>query len=93
MKELYAALSAFQGECPTIEKSKKGAWGKYADLAEILVTIRPLLAAHGLSICQLLESDESSTYLKTIIAHKSGENLESKVRFDYKSNNIQHFGS
>lgn len=54
-KNIFAALSAFQGENLTIERTKE--FGKdsdkmhffYAPLDEVLKTIRPSLAKHGLS--------------------------------------------
>jgi hypothetical protein len=55
---IYAALSAFQGENPQIKKTKlvdikldtgRRITYKYAPLDEFVTTIRPLLAKHGLS--------------------------------------------
>ncbi len=54
-KNIYAALSAFQGENPVLKRTKE--FGKdgdkmhfwYCPLDEVLQTIRPLLAKHGLS--------------------------------------------
>jgi hypothetical protein len=92
-KELFKALSKFQGECPTIDKSKKGAWGMYADLSEIIETIRPIMSKNGLAITQMLHSDETGTYLETMLCHESGGFLASKVKEDYSSENIQKFGS
>lgn len=52
----YAALSAFQNECPVIKKTKvvpfKGGQGcmyKYAPLDKIVKVVAPLLTRHGLS--------------------------------------------
>lgn len=56
---IFSALSAFQGENPEIVQSKKVSFKdnkggtveySYAPLDEILKTIRPLLAKHGLSV-------------------------------------------
>lgn len=90
---LFTALSAFQGECPTIQKNKKSHFGMYADLAEILTVIRPILSKHGLAVCQFVETVEKDTFLKTIITHTGGHFLESSLRFDYVSKDIRSFGS
>ena len=72
--ELFAALSAAQGE---IENASKNAANphfksKYADLAEILNTVRPVFAKHGLSILQHPGFDGSLASVTTIIGHSSG---------------------
>jgi hypothetical protein len=72
--ELFAALSKAQGE---IENASKNAANphfksKYADLAEILNTTRPVFAAHGLSLSQFPGFDGSLASVTTVIAHSSG---------------------
>lgn len=59
-KNIYEALSAFQGENPEITQSKKVSFKEknserlveysYAPLDEILKIVRPLLSKHGLSV-------------------------------------------
>lgn len=55
-KNIFAALSAFQGENPEIKKTKEfGKAGEtmhwwYSPLDEVLQVVRPLLAKHGLSV-------------------------------------------
>lgn len=55
-KNIYEALSAFQGENPEIKQTKTfGKEGEkmhftYAPLDEILRTVRPLLSKHGLAV-------------------------------------------
>jgi len=71
---LFAAISAAQGE---IENASKNAANphfksKYADLAEILNTTRPVFAKHGLSLSQFPGFDGSLASVTTIIAHKEG---------------------
>jgi len=72
--ELFAALSKAQGE---IENASKNAANphfksKYADLAEILNTTRPVFAAHGLSLSQFPGFNGSLASVTTVIAHSSG---------------------
>lgn len=72
--ELFAALAAAQGE---IENANKNAANphfrsKYADLAEVLNTIRPVFAKHGLSLIQSPGFDGSMASVTTVLAHQSG---------------------
>lgn len=77
--ELFAALAAAQGE---IENASKNAANphfrsKYADLAEVLNTVRPVFAKHGLSLIQSPGYDGSVAHVTTVLAHKSGGYLTS----------------
>lgn len=72
--ELFAALAIAQGK---IENATKNASNphfksKYADLAEVLNTARPVLAEHDLSLIQAPGFDGSLAHVTTILAHKSG---------------------
>lgn len=72
--ELFAALAEAQAE---VENATKGSnnphfRSMYADLAEILNTVRPVFAAHGLCILQSTGFDGSTVSVTTAIAHKSG---------------------
>jgi hypothetical protein len=72
--ELFAALALAQGE---IENASKNAANphfksKYADLSEVLNTIRPVFAKHGLSLTQSTEFDGQRVSVVSLLAHKSG---------------------
>jgi hypothetical protein len=72
--ELFAALAKMQGE---VENATKGSLNphfksKYADLAEVLNTVRPVLAANGLSVIQSPSFDGGICHVTTTIAHSSG---------------------
>ena len=72
--ELFAALAEAQGR---IENATKNAANphfrsKYADLAEVLNTIRPVFADCGLSLIQSPGYDGSIASVTTVLAHKSG---------------------
>lgn len=72
--ELFAALAKAQGE---IENASKNAQNphfrsSYADLAEVMTTIRATLPKHGLSLIQSPHFDGSMAHLDTILAHASG---------------------
>jgi hypothetical protein len=72
--ELFTALAKMQGE---VENATKGSVNphfksKYADLAEVLNTVRPVLAANGLSVIQSPSFDGGICHVTTTIAHSSG---------------------
>ena len=72
--ELFTALAKAQGE---IENASKNAANphfrsKYADLAEVLNTIRPVFAANGLSISQFPHFDGSLASVTTMLGHAGG---------------------
>jgi len=72
--ELFTALSAAQGEIENAEKNSTNPHfgSRYANLAEVLNTIRPVFAKHGLSIVQSPSFDGSHASVTTIVAHSSG---------------------
>lgn len=72
---LAKALAATQAE---IENATKGSVNphfrnKYADLAEILNTSRPVLSKHGLSIVQMPFFEDGKVGVETMLIHESGE--------------------
>lgn len=72
--ELFTALAKMQGE---VENATKGSLNphfksKYADLAEVLNTVRPVLAANGLSVIQSPSFDGAICHVTTTIAHSGG---------------------
>ena len=73
------ALSAFQSEVGNASKSKENPFfhSKYADLGEVLNTVRPLLGKNGLSLAQFPSfegSDQGGIVMVTsLLGHESGE--------------------
>ena len=74
--ELFAALSAFQGDIESVPKSKSNAFfkSKYSDLAACWDMIRAPLAKHGLTVTQLPVGNEGN--LITVLGHKSGAYIQ-----------------
>lgn len=72
--ELFTAYALAQGEVENASKSSNNSHfrSKYADLAEVLNTVRPVFAKHGLSIIQSTGFDGSLVSVTTLIGHKSG---------------------
>ena len=93
--ELFAALAAAQGE---IENASKNAQNphfrsRYADLAEVLNTIRPVFAARGLSVMQSPSFDGEIASVTTVIAHAGGGYVVSKASCVPAKSDAQGIGS
>lgn len=72
--ELYAALAKAQAEVENASKNSANPHfkSKYADLAEVLNTVRPVLAKHGIAILQSTEFDGACVRVTTALCHASG---------------------
>ncbi len=76
---IFEALAAAQAEFKAPTKTKKAAYGMYADLAEILAAVRPALNAHGIYLFQKVTSDGVNVSVETVLGYKTGEVLSSGV--------------
>lgn len=78
IKELAAALSAFQAEVGNVKKDATNPFfkSKYATLENIISTIKPHLRKHGLSYAQFPDGESGLT---TIVMHSSGEWIAASV--------------
>jgi len=74
VKEIASALNAFQKGMRSIKEESENPFfkSKYADLAEVLNTVRPVLAANGLSVIQSPSFDGAICHVTTTIAHSGG---------------------
>lgn len=72
--ELFKALAAAQGEVENASKSSSNPHfkSKYADLAEVLNTVRPVFAKHGLGLLQSTEFNGELVSVTTTITHELG---------------------
>jgi hypothetical protein len=92
---LFAALALAQGE---IENASKNAANphfksKYADLAEVLNTIRPVFAKHGLTIVQFPQFDGARASVVTLIGHKEGGYITAEATCVPAKSDAQGIGS
>ena len=78
--ELFTALSKFQGELENATKNavNPGVKNKYADLAECINTAKPVLAANGLAVVQLIGTQDGKQTLSTVMTHSSGQFISSE---------------
>lgn len=86
-KEAFdAAMSKFQGSCPTIKKEKAGATltgGKvayhYAPLESIVAQVKKYLQENGFSYLIKTEMTDSKVKVKCIVKHIAGHSEETEV--------------
>lgn len=71
---LFAAMALAQSEVENASKASVNPHFKsrYADLAEVLNTVRPVFARHGLAIIQSTACDGAVVTVTTAIVHKEG---------------------
>ena len=92
---LFAAMALAQGEIENATKSAVNPHFKsrYADLAEVLNTIRPAFSKHGLSIFQSVTAELQVVSVMTTIAHKEGGYITSSLSCPIPTSKIQDLGS
>lgn len=98
--EIGKALVGFQSECPSIEKNTQGYGYKYADLANIITTIKPHLKKAGLALTQAPYRNGNDVGVKTMLIHgASGQILDCDISADSavnkagKMSQVQGMGS
>lgn len=95
IKELATALAKAQAE---IENAHKGSVNphfrsKYADLAEVLNTVRPVYAKHGLAVSQWPSFEGGTVTVETVITHASGEWMSGRLSAPVNKLDAQGVGS
>jgi hypothetical protein len=72
---LAKSLAKAQGEIENATKSSTNPHfrSKYADLAEVLNTVRPVFSSNGLSFVQMPSFSDGVVMVETLLAHESGE--------------------
>ena len=92
---ISSAISKAQSEVENATKrSNNPAFrSKYADLAEILDTVRPVFASHGLALTQHPGFEDGRVIVETMISHTSGEWMTSKLAMPLSKNDAHGMGS
>jgi hypothetical protein len=95
INELATALSKAQGELENASKSSNNPHFKsrYADLAEILNTIRPVFSAHGLAVTQCPSFEGGVASVETVLMHSSGQWISSIISAPCSKQDAQGVGS
>lgn len=93
--DLFAALAKAQTEIENASKKSSNPHfrSKYADLAEVLNTVRPVLAKHGISILQSTEFDGARVSVTTMLAHGGGGSVSSTASCVPAKTDAQGVGS
>lgn len=98
--KIAAALMKFNREVGTVKRdgtnqiTSGGVTSKYATLDNIIETIRPAMAEHGLMIIQEPGVEEGVVTMKTTILHESGEWIKSDtLRMKPQKTDPQGIGS
>lgn len=93
--ELFAALAKAQGAIENASKNSANPHfkSKYADLAEVLNTIRPEFTANGLSLIQSTGFDGSLVHVTTVLAHSSGGYVTTTASCTPAKSDAQGIGS
>lgn len=78
INELSAALSKAQGELENVAENQVNPYynSRYADLAQVLAGVRKVLSKYGLAITQIIETEENSLQLYTMLVHTSGQYIQ-----------------
>lgn len=96
-KIFVAAMSEFQQECPTIDKTLKAHNSTYAGLAETLEQIRDLMSKCGLSHSWKTEQAEGQISVTCCVTHTAGHQecttMSAGADTSGSKNNIQAIGS
>ena len=95
IKEIATALATAQSEIENASKTSSNPHfkSKYADLAEVLNTARPVLAKHGIAVVQGPSFDSGIASVTTRLCHKSGEWIESVASAPVSKSDPQGVGS
>lgn len=92
---IFKALAAAQQQMgPALKESTNPAFrSKYADLANVMAACLPALNANGIAVFQPPVEIDGARYVKTILAHESGEMIECAVPLIVGKNDMQGYGS
>ncbi len=92
---LVKALSALQGELKDADKNALNPHykSKYADLSEVLGNLRPLLAKNQLALSQFPSFENGIVSVTSLLAHASGEYIESTASAPATKQDVQGVGS
>jgi hypothetical protein len=101
--KIALALSKAQATIENVGKDKQGYGYKYADLASCLQAIKKPMSDNGLSITQLVTSENDKPMLITLLMHESGQWLKSVFPIEsvivktkagtVTGNSLQHLGA
>jgi hypothetical protein len=94
-KGVFSALAAAQLQMgPALKDSSNPAFkSKYADLSSVMAACLPALNSNGIAVFQPTGEDEAGRFVRTILAHESGETIDCRVPLIVSKNDMQGYGS
>jgi len=96
LKELFTSLAKAQSEMEFAGLNNENPYfkSKYADLKDIVKASRPYLSKNGLCVIQqILPNSDGQNILHTILAHSSGQWIESRMRILPAKTDVQSLAS
>lgn len=92
---IYHALAAAQMEMgPALKDRVNPAFKqKYAELSNVIEACLPALNRHGICVLQPICDEDGKRFVKTVLAHESGETIECRVELIVAKNDMQGLGS
>lgn len=92
---LAAALAKAQAEIENASKTASNPHfkSKYADLAEVLNTVRPVMSRHGIAIVQMPSFESGLASVETLMTHSSGEWISNTCSAPVSKQDAQGVGS
>lgn len=95
INELAVAMAKAQLELENASKNAANPHfrSKYADLAEVLNTVRPVFAKHGLAVIQAPEYGDGIAAVETMVTHASGQWISCTVSAPVSKQDAQGVGS
>lgn len=96
MKQISSALVKAQSEMSNAVKGSSNPFfkSKYADLNAVREAVLPVLNTHGIAVLQPIVNIDGKNFVKTVLLHESGEQIDSFTEIVYsKQNDAQAQGS
>lgn len=95
INELSAALAKAQAQIENASKTSNNPHfkSKYADLAEVLNTVRPVFAANGIAIVQMPSFASGIVSVETMLTHASGQWISNVCSTPVSKQDAQGVGS
>ena len=96
LNELLTALSLAQEDMKVAHKDSDNQFfkSKYANLQAVVESARPSLCKNGLSVTQYVDQNgDGFDYLCTMLGHKSGQYIISRMKLNPVKQDVQSLGS
>lgn len=95
--ELFSALAKAQSKIKPAKLDAKNPFYKssYATISSVKAAYKDAFAENGLSVIQMIESNDNGYFLTTYLTHSSGQFMSStfKLKTDDKKDDMQSLGS